>query len=344
MNDQAMSMMGQMMGRMMAGAPPGGCPPPNDGWQAPDDGWGKGGSAPSSDGWSNDGWGKGGMKGGGGFAMSNDGGWQPNAWGQGNANAWGALAPAWGAPAPAAWGVAPRPQDLPLLPGTITRGQDRFGYLKQDNGEKDLFLLPRDCEAFGKQIPPKGTRVLYAVGIDEMKGRPKAMNVQPDPNASQYEDSGAYGAAGVGIAQRNGPYGDKESYNPTIIPGQILNGMIAKGQDRFGYLKQDSGEPDLFVLPGDCVGFAEQGIPAKGTRVLYCIGLDDEKGRPKAVQVQPDAANEVPQMLQNGQQFGVADSPPPPPPQLSFAPPNFGDASQTQFQFAPISGLPGQQL
>merc|ERR1719240_1598882 len=67
--------------------------------------------------------------------------------------------------------------------GTITKSSERFGYLQQDSGEQDLFLLPRDCEAFGGQIPPKGTRVRYTVGVDQQKGLPKAQEIQPESEA-----------------------------------------------------------------------------------------------------------------------------------------------------------------
>merc|ERR1711948_75189 len=63
--------------------------------------------------------------------------------------------------------------------GTIDRSRDTFGFIKQDSGGDDLFVMRGDCKGFNGVIPERGTRVKYTVGVDPQKGKPKAGNVQP---------------------------------------------------------------------------------------------------------------------------------------------------------------------
>merc|ERR1712232_1444417 len=94
-----------------------------------------------------------------------------------------------------------------FLAGTITRGEDRFGYLHPDDGSPDVFVMPSDCVAFGKVIPPKGTRVLYVCGIDKQKGLPKAEEVQPE-NFGTTENS-TWGQANKGNDKGKGGSGGR---------------------------------------------------------------------------------------------------------------------------------------
>merc|ERR1712048_36430 len=172
---------------------------------------------------------------------------------------------------------------------------DRFGYLQQDSGEPDLFVLPGDCEGFGGVIPPKGTRVVYSIGVDTKKHSPKAMQVCPEFDGAAWGYD--YGKAGKfqGKADKGKGNGfvngggssvfSKQAHHAPPGAGEFVSGVITKSAGKFGYLQQDSGDVDLFVLPLDCQLCGGE-IPAAGTRVLYTIGIDAQKGRPKAEQVQ----------------------------------------------------------
>eukprot|EP00928_Gymnodinium_smaydae_P071556 TRINITY_DN55103_c0_g1_i1.p1 TRINITY_DN55103_c0_g1~~TRINITY_DN55103_c0_g1_i1.p1 ORF type:complete len:376 (-),score=70.98 TRINITY_DN55103_c0_g1_i1:222-1196(-) len=82
-------------------------------------------------------------------------------------------------------------EDIKL--GTFSHEKGQFGFIKQDSGDADMFVLPQCCEAFGRQLPAIGTRVTYKVVRDAKTGRPRADSVQPAPSAMT-------GAAGQGQA------------------------------------------------------------------------------------------------------------------------------------------------
>lgn len=178
-----------------------------------------------------------------------------------------------------------------------------------------MFVLPMDCDAYGKEIPPKGTRVSYTIGLDPEKGKPIAKNVQPEHASQKKSFSSAdplwskpsfdgkpsvasriswerqewgksFGGKPPPQLAKGSVVKGKNGHMPSYNAGRLLSGKITRGQDRFGWLQPDNGDPDLFVLPLDCEAFG-QTIPAIGTRVLYSVGLDPQKGLPKALQVQP---------------------------------------------------------
>jgi cold shock CspA family protein len=69
---------------------------------------------------------------------------------------------------------------------------------------------------------------------------------------------------------------------------KVLTGEIAhqKPGDNFCFIKQDSGDANMFCLPQSCVGFGSQ-IPPIGTRIQYKVQADARSGRPKAEEVYP---------------------------------------------------------
>merc|ERR1712060_962869 len=73
----------------------------------------------------------------------------------------------------------PMSQSGAILLGTISTANEKFAFIKQDNGEADMFVIPPACEAFGRELPPVGARVQYRVVVDSKTGRPRADRVQP---------------------------------------------------------------------------------------------------------------------------------------------------------------------
>merc|ERR1719507_555421 len=146
-----------------------------------------------------------------------------------------------------------------MLSGFIVASNPTFGFIEQDVGGDNMFVIPSCCEAFGmgKMIPPKGTRVLYSVVADEKTGRPRAMDVQP------------------------------ESAPVAAFGGGNCAGTITKSTAQYGFIQQDSGGDNMFVIPSTCEAFGKQ-VPPVGTRVVYGVVADEKTGRPRADGVMPE--------------------------------------------------------
>merc|ERR1712226_1189254 len=61
--------------------------------------------------------------------------------------------------------------------GIVTDLRANFGFIKQDSGEADMFMLP--------PFPPLGSHVSYDVAVDTKTGRPRAENVQVEDGCTQ---------------------------------------------------------------------------------------------------------------------------------------------------------------
>lgn len=139
-----------------------------------------------------------------------------------------------------------------------------------------MFVIPSSCVAFGKCIPPVGTRVAYTVIVDTKTGRPRAEDVAPEESAQAAMQQVQSLEAGVGGGGGGGPG-----------PQAALAGTIIKATGQFGFIQQDSGGENMFVIPSSCPSFGNQ-VPPIGTRVTYGIITDNRTGRPRADWVEPE--------------------------------------------------------
>eukprot|EP00401_Gymnodinium_catenatum_P063112 CAMPEP_0117519564 /NCGR_PEP_ID=MMETSP0784-20121206/32715_1 /TAXON_ID=39447 /ORGANISM="" /LENGTH=628 /DNA_ID=CAMNT_0005315525 /DNA_START=1 /DNA_END=1887 /DNA_ORIENTATION=- len=174
-------------------------------------------------------------------------------------------------------------QQLQRRTGIMAMIKDHFGFIKQDSGEQDMFALP--------PFPSVGTRVSYEPIIDPKTGRMRAEHIQA-------LDGSDGGSAGYGPAAstsrgttRGQPYDQQQSFQAASAMQQspssdaMVMGTIAKLHDTFGFIKQDSGEPDMFLMPQSCAAFGRV-LPPVGTRIRYQVVLDAKTGRPRAENVQ----------------------------------------------------------
>jgi cold shock CspA family protein len=161
--------------------------------------------------------------------------------------------------------------------GTMKKNNGKFGFIQQDTGAADMFVMPAQCIGFGGRLPEMGTRVMYAIGHDPQKQSPMAIEVQPE----QFEEVGVTGGAQPQHVQPIHSGMD-------LADTQYKSGMIKQCSDKFGFILQDDGEPDMFVLPLQCKDFFNGTVPPIGTRVAFTVEMDSKTGRPRAGLIVPE--------------------------------------------------------
>lgn len=87
--------------------------------------------------------------------------------------AWGGQVASW--LAAASGGPVPPPRKRY---GSLLKDNGKYGFIKQDSGEADLFVIASACTAFGGILPSAGTRLEYEVFVDPKTGRPRAERVK----------------------------------------------------------------------------------------------------------------------------------------------------------------------
>mmetsp|Transcript_65325 Transcript_65325/g.120364 ORF Transcript_65325/g.120364 Transcript_65325/m.120364 type:complete len:400 (-) Transcript_65325:215-1414(-) len=143
-------------------------------------------------------------------------------------------------PAPAARGFSAARKS-----GVFSQAKESFGFIKQDSGEPDMFVIPRECAAFGLAFPTPGTRVVFELTTSEKTGKAMAQNCRP-----------------------------------------AFAGTMSQIKNNYGFIKQDNGEPDMFVIPQGCPYF-DTNLPPIGMRVVFELGVSERTGKPTANDVQP---------------------------------------------------------
>merc|ERR1712125_254378 len=152
-----------------------------------------------------------------------------------------------------------------------------------DNGQPDMFVLP----PFPQIV---GTRVTYDTVIDAKTGRPRAENVQEEASPAWKGYGGQKGGAFASHSPgRSQPYARPIQTPFPAAPGPsggMETGTVVKSSGSFGFVEQDSGGPQMFIIPQACPGFGKE-LPPEGTRVSYHVVTDAKTGRPRAEDVNP---------------------------------------------------------
>mmetsp|Transcript_77571 Transcript_77571/g.222145 ORF Transcript_77571/g.222145 Transcript_77571/m.222145 type:complete len:678 (-) Transcript_77571:125-2158(-) len=164
--------------------------------------------------------------------------------------------------------------------GTFHRNCGSFGFIMQDDGV-DMFCMPIACKAFGKQFPAIGTRVTYAVVLDEKTGRPRADGVEPEGGGMMITPTWDAAASASALA---------------LAMGAEVSGTMKAVCGNYGFITQDTGS-DVFVLPQCCPGYNGV-LPEVGTRLKYTLTTDSKTGKVRADNVAPEDEGSTSQLTQ----------------------------------------------
>merc|ERR1719428_2219945 len=153
-----------------------------------------------------------------------------------------------------------------------------------------MFVMPLQCQAVGGVIPPVGSRVSYVVIIDPKTARPRAENVQlyedpvePQVDAGQVDDMGLdteqLATLMMAMEAEAQAQAHVQAQAQTSGSDGLRSGTIKKNEGKHGFIQQDSGEKDMFVMPLQCQALGGE-IPPIGCRVSYNVVMDPKSGRP----------------------------------------------------------------
>jgi len=167
--------------------------------------------------------------------------------------------------------------------GSVVKISGNFGFIKPDHGQgPDMFVMPEACKAFGLMIPQIGTPVSYSVVTDAKTGRPRAENVEPVGGGSWAQPAPAWGGAAQAWSQPAWPQAGKGGG----ANSRGCTGTFVKNNGKFGFVQQDSGGPDMFIMPEACIPWGQQ-LPEVGERLMYDVVCDVKTGRPRCENAQP---------------------------------------------------------
>merc|ERR1712176_1077135 len=157
---------------------------------------------------------------------------------------------------------------------------DEFQLPSQPTPEVDYsnFVDP----AMAKAATPTGDPTTGGEGATQQEPQASQQASQIVPQAQQYgENSGTeaqYGFQQDGFQKVAQAGFQQAGYQQGAMGGRLSGTMgSVKESGNFGFLKQDNGEPDMFVLSP---------LAPVGTRVTYEVIMDPKTGRPRAENVQ----------------------------------------------------------
>ena len=167
---------------------------------------------------------------------------------------------------PNAPGQPVEPEKPAWQTGTFISAKDKFGFIRQNGGGADLFVMNGACIGFGQQLPAIGMEVMFMLGLNPKTGKDMAQQVMPlRPSA--------------GLSP-----GDREQLTSFCEGQQMSFGTFVSNRGKYGFIKVVEGA-DLFVMPHHCVGFGGC-LPPVGAELVYQLGTNPKTGKETAVQVQ----------------------------------------------------------
>jgi CspA family cold shock protein len=137
-----------------------------------------------------------------------------------------------------------------------------FGFITPDDGRADVFVHASSLERAGLGQIRTGDRVGFELSEDRRSGRVAATHLSLEAAA------------------------ESRSFAPTDGRGQVQSGVVEsfKTERGFGFIKPDTGGPDLFVHISELerAGLDEL---SRGQRVSFEVRTDPRTGKHKATRL-----------------------------------------------------------